>query len=72
MIHTFKGTASSKADGGNLSATQKSAGAKGPHGYAATVSIDPSAKDPRKAIELLVAANPQLEHYHTEYRGWRR
>lgn len=68
-----KGGATAKADGSPscCSATQKGEGPKpkSAHGYAASVSIDPSAKDPRKTIELTLVLNTPLERYHTTYTG---
>jgi hypothetical protein len=70
MADIVKGGASSKSDKGSLSATQRSEGHKGgASGYSATVSINPSAKDPRRTIEVTLALNPPLERYHTDYTG---
>jgi hypothetical protein len=66
---SFKGSATSKSDGGCCSATQTAEGVKGAHGYSATVFIDPSAKDPRSTIQLFLVANPPLERYHTDFTG---
>ncbi len=69
MLEFLKGGATAKSDAGCCTATQQAENAKGAHGFSAMVSIDPSAKDPRKTIELFVVANPPLEHYHTTYTG---
>jgi hypothetical protein len=67
--HTFSGSATYQLDGNTNSALEKADGTVGSnaHSYGASVFINPSAKDPRKTIDISISANPPVERYRLQH-----
>ena len=75
--HSFSGSATFHRDGNPTSALEQAAGTVGPNAnsYGASVLINPSAKDPRKTIELSIspqAVGDQVHADHERRQGRRR